>query len=136
MTRMSVFNSPFLLGFDQLEDILDNVAKNAGEGYPPYNIEHMGDEDIRITLAVAGFTRNDVDIALEANQLIIRGKQQDDNGAKEFLHRGIAARQFIRKFVLADGMEVIDAFMENGLLHIDLHRPIPEPAVKKIPIRG
>lgn len=136
MTRMSVFNSPFLLGFDQLEDILDNVAKNAGEGYPPYNIEHMGEEDIRITLAVAGFTRDDVAISLEANQLIIRGKQQDDSGAKEFLHRGIAARQFIRKFVLADGMEVTDAFMENGLLHIDLHRPTPEPAVKTIPIRG
>ena len=136
MTRMSVFNSPFLLGFDQLEDILDNVAKNAGEGYPPYNIEHMGEEDIRITLAVAGFTREDVAISLEANQLIIRGKQRDDSGSKEFLHRGIAARQFIRKFVLADGMEVTDAFMENGLLHIDLHRPIPEPAVKTIPIRG
>lgn len=136
MTRMSVFNSPFLLGFDQLEDILDSVAKNAGEGYPPYNIEHKGDEDIRITLAVAGFTRDDIAISLESNQLIIRGKQQEDGGSKEFLHRGIAARQFVRKFVLADGMEVVDAFMENGLLHIDLHRPLPEPAVKSIPIRG
>lgn len=135
MSRMSVFNSPFLLGFDQLEDVLDSVAKNAGEGYPPYNIEHMGEEDIRISLAVAGFTREDVTISLEANQLIIRGKQQDDNGSKEFLHRGIAARQFLRKFVLADGMEVTDAFMENGLLHIDVHRPQLEPAIKTIPIR-
>ncbi len=136
MSRVSVFNSPFLLGFDQLEDILDSVAKNAGEGYPPYNIEHKGEEDIRITLAVAGFTRDDVAISLEANQLIIRGKQSDDTGEKDFLHRGIAARQFVRKFVLADGMEVVDAFMENGLLHIDLNRPIAEPAVKTIPIRG
>lgn len=136
MTRMSVFNSPFLLGFDQLEDILDSVAKNAGEGYPPYNIEHTGDEDIRITLAVAGFTSEDMAISLEANQLIIRGKQTDDTDAKEFLHRGIAARQFVRKFVLADGMEVTDAFMENGLLHIDLHRPVTEPAIQTIPIRG
>lgn len=134
MTRMSVFNSPFLLGFDQLEDVLDSVAKNAGEGYPPYNIEHTGDENIRITLALAGFTREDVDVSLEANQLIIRGKQQD-TGDKEFLHRGIAARQFVRKFVLADGMEVTDAFMENGLLHIDLHRPPLEQAIKTIPIR-
>ena len=134
MTRMSVFNSPFLLGFDQLEDVLDSVAKNAGEGYPPYNIEHTGDESIRITLALAGFTREDVAISLEANQLIIRGKQQDA-GDKEFLHRGIAARQFVRKFVLADGMEVTDALMENGLLHIDLHRPPLEQAIKTIPIR-
>lgn len=134
MTRMSVFNSPFLLGFDQLEDVLDSVAKNAGEGYPPYNIEHTGDENIRITLALAGFTREDVAISLEANQLIIRGKQQD-TGGKEFLHRGIAARQFVRKFVLADGMEVTDALMENGLLHIDLHRPPLEQAIKTIPIR-
>lgn len=134
MTRMSVFNSPFLLGFDQLEDVLDSVAKNAGEGYPPYNIEHTGDESIRITLALAGFTREDVAISLEANQLIIRGKQRDA-GDKEFLHRGIAARQFVRKFVLADGMEVTDALMENGLLHIDLHRPPLEQAIKTIPIR-
>ncbi len=135
MSRMSVFNSPFILGFDQLEDLLDSVAKNAGEGYPPYNIEHLADEAIRITLAVAGFTQDDVAISLEANQLIIRGKQGEVPGAKEFLHRGIAARQFVRKFVLADGMEVTDAFMENGLLHIDLHRPITEPVIKTIPIR-
>lgn len=135
MSRMSVFNSPFLLGFDQFEDLLDSVAKNAGEGYPPYNIEHLGDEIIRITLAVAGFTQDDVAISLEDNQLIIRGKQGEVPAGKEFLHRGIAARQFVRKFVLADGMEVTDAFMENGLLHIDLHRPILEPVIKTIPIR-
>jgi len=135
MPRMSVFNSPFLLGFDQLEDLLDSVAKNAGEGYPPYNIEHMADEAIRITLAVAGFTQDDVAISLEANQLIIRGKQGEVPAGKEFLHRGIAARQFVRKFVLADGMEVTDAFMENGLLHIDLHRPTLDPVIKTIPIR-
>lgn len=135
MARMSVFNSPFLLGFDQFEDLLDSVAKNAGEGYPPYNIEHLGDDTIRITLAVAGFGREDVTITLEANQLIIRGKQRDDSGGKEFLHRGIAARQFLRKFVLADGMEVTDAFMENGLLHIDLHRPAIDQAVRTIEIR-
>lgn len=135
MSRMSVFNSPFLLGFDQMEDLLNSVAKNAGEGYPPYNIEHIGDNDIRITLAVAGFGREDVSITLEANQLIIRGKQKDDSSDKEFLHRGIAARQFVRKFVLADGMEVTDAFMENGLLHLDLHRPTLEPDTQTIPIR-
>jgi len=135
MSRMSVFNSPFLLGFDQFEDLLDSVAKNAGEGYPPYNIEHLGDEIIRITLAVAGFTQDDVAISLEDNQLIIRGKQGEVPAGKEFLHRGIAARQFVRKFVLADGMEVTDAFMENGLLHIDLHRPTLDPVVKTIPIR-
>lgn len=135
MSRVSVFNSPFLLGFDQLEHMLDNVAKNAGEGYPPYNIEHIDDVTIRITLAVAGFTKDDVSITIEASQLIIRGKQSDAANTKEFLHRGIAARQFVRKFVLADAMDVTDAFMENGLLHIDLHQPKPDLAVKSIPIR-
>lgn len=135
MSRMSIFNSPFLLGFDQLEEILDNVTKNAGEGYPPYNIEHTGDSAIRISLAVAGFSKDDLGITLEANQLIIRGKQRDDSGEKAFLHRGIAARQFVRKFVLADGMEVRDATMEHGLLHIDLERPVPEETVRSIDIR-
>lgn len=135
MSRMSIFNSPFLLGFDQLEEILDNVSKNAGEGYPPYNIEHTGDNAIRISLAVAGFSKDALGITLEANQLIIRGKQDDDSGEKAYLHRGIAARQFVRKFVLADGMEVRDATMEHGLLHIDLERPIPEETVRSIDIR-
>lgn len=134
MPRTTVFNSPFLIGFDQLEHILDSAAKNAAEGYPPYNIEHTGEETLRISLAVAGFTKNDIQITTEANQLIIRGKNSDSNSGKEFLHRGIAARQFIRKFVLADGMDVTGANLENGLLHIDLVQPTPEPKVKTIPI--
>ncbi|MEX0299984.1 MAG: Hsp20 family protein [Kordiimonas sp.] len=135
MSRMSVFNSPFLLGFDQLEQVLDNVSKNAGEGYPPYNIEQIGDHTIRISLAVAGFFRDDLQISVEGNQLIIRGKQHDDSDEKTYLHRGIAARQFIRKFVLADGMEVNDAHMENGLLHVDLVRPEPQDITREIKIR-
>ncbi len=135
MSRMSIFNSPFLLGFDQLEDVLDKVSKNAGDGYPPYNIEQIGDSAIRISLAVAGFARDDLDISLEGNQLIIRGKQKDDSGERAYLHRGIAARQFVRKFVLADGMEVSDAFMEHGLLHIDLARPEVQELVRTVPIR-
>ncbi len=135
MSRMSVFNSPFLLGFDQLEQVLDNVSKNAGEGYPPYNIEQISDHTIRISLAVAGFFREDLQISLEGNQLIIRGKQRDDSDEKTYLHRGIAARQFVRKFVLADGMEVHDACMENGLLHVDLTRPEPQEITREIKIR-
>ena len=134
MSRMSIFNSPFLLGFDQLEELLDSVSKNSGEGYPPYNIEHIGDHAIRITLAVAGFSKDDLAITLEANQLIIRGKQADDSGEKAYLHRGIAARQFVRKFVLADGMEVSDAMMEHGLLHIDLTRPEQQETIRTIMI--
>jgi len=135
MSRVSAFNSPFLLGFDQLEQILDNVSKNAGEGYPPYNIEQLDEATIRISVAVAGFARDDLNISLESNQLIIRGKQTDDSDAKTYLHRGIAARQFVRKFVLADGMEVKDAHMENGLLHVDLERPEPQDISRQINIR-
>lgn len=135
MSRMSAFNSPFLLGFDQLEQILDNVSKNAGEGFPPYNIEQIDPTTIRISVAVAGFARPDLAISLEANQLIIRGKQSEDSGDKQFLYRGIAARQFVRKFVLADGMEVQDAHMENGLLHVDLVRPQPQEISRQITIR-
>ena len=135
MSRMSAFNSPFLLGFDQLEQILDNVSKNAGEGFPPYNIEQIDPTTIRISVAVAGFARGDLTISLEANQLIIRGKQNDGSGDKQFLYRGIAARQFVRKFVLADGMEVQDAHMENGLLHVDLVRPQPQEISRQITIR-
>jgi len=135
MSRMSVFNSPFLLGFDQLEQVFDHVSKNAGEGYPPYNIEQISDATIRISLAVAGFFRQDLTISLEGNQLIIRGKQQDDSDQKTYLHRGIAARQFVRKFVLVDGMEVHDAHMENGLLHVDLERPEPQDITREITIR-
>jgi len=135
MSRISAFNSPFLLGFDQLEQVLDNVTKNAGEGYPPYNIEQIDEATIRISVAVAGFARQDLNISLEANQLIIRGKQMDDASDKTYLYRGIAARQFVRKFVLADGMEVKDAHMENGLLHVDLERPEPQEISRQIKIR-
>jgi len=135
MQRMSAFNSPFLLGFDQLEQLVDNVSKNAGEGYPPYNIEQIDDVTVRISVAVAGFFRSDLAVSLEANQLIIRGKQQDDSEEKSFLYRGIAARQFVRKFILADGMEVQDAHMQNGLLHIDLVRPEPQNISRQITIR-
>lgn len=135
MSRMSVFNSPFLVGFDQLEQVFDKVSKNAGEGYPPYNIEQLNQSTMRISLAVAGFARNDLNIAVEGNQLIIHGKQQDDSDTKTYLHRGIAARQFVRKFVLADGMEVEDAHMENGLLHIDLVKPEPQEISREIKIR-
>lgn len=135
MTRMSVFNSPFLLGFDQLEELMDSVSKNANDGYPPYNIEHLSDNMIRISLAVAGFSEDDLDITIENNQMIIRGKRQNDQ-ERAYLHRGIAARQFMRKFVLADGMDVDDAYLENGLLHISLLRPEPKSSVRTINIRS
>ena len=135
MTRISLLNSPFLLGFEQVERTLDRIAKTSGEGYPPYNIEQIGEDGLRITLAVAGFSRDDLMIQLEDNQLVIRGKQQDDP-ARIYLHRGIAARQFQRSFVLVDGIEVVGADMDNGLLHIDLKRPIPESRVRTIEIKG
>ncbi|MFC7334623.1 Hsp20 family protein [Rhodocista pekingensis] len=132
-TRLSLFNSPFLLGFDQFERTLDRIAKSANEGYPPYNIEQIGEDGLRITLAVAGFTSDDLQVQTEDNQLVIRGKQGDDRN-RLYLHRGIAARQFQRSFVLADGIEVIGATLDNGLLHIDLRRPVPEPKVRTIRI--
>lgn len=132
-TRLSLFNSPFLLGFDQFERTLDRIAKSANEGYPPYNIEQIGDDRLRITLAVAGFTSDDLQVQMEDNQLVIRGKQNDDK-SRLYLHRGIAARQFQRSFVLAEGIEVIGAKLDNGLLHVDLHRPLPEPKVRTIRI--
>jgi HSP20 family molecular chaperone IbpA len=135
MTRISLLNSPFLLGFEQVERTLDRIAKTSGEGYPPYNIEQIGEDGLRITLAVAGFSRDDLAIQLEDNQLVIRGKQQDDQ-ARIYLHRGIAARQFQRSFVLVDGIEVVGADLDNGLLHIDLKRPMPEPRVRTIEIKG
>ncbi len=136
MTRLSVFNSPLLLGFDQFERVLDRVAKSQNEGYPPYNIEQTGDNGLRITLAVAGFSMDDLSVGLEDNQLIIRGRQVEDEAGRIFLHRGIAARQFQRAFVLAEGIEVRAATLDNGLLHVDLVRPRPEPRVKSIPIQG
>ena len=132
MSRMSMFNSPLLLGFDQLERTLDRLAKNA-EGYPPYNIERIGENGLRITLAVAGFTLDDLVIELIENQLNVRGKQADDPD-RVFLHRGIAARQFQRAFMLADGIEVLGARLNNGLLSIDLMRPVLEPRIRTIRI--
>jgi HSP20 family molecular chaperone IbpA len=131
---MSVFNSPFLLGFEPFEQLLDRVAKTAQDTYPPYNIEQVGDRHLRITLAVAGFTEADLSITVEGNQLVVRGKQKDDEGARAYLHRGIAARQFQRSFVLADGLEVAGARLGHGLLHIDLDRPLPETRARTIAI--
>jgi HSP20 family molecular chaperone IbpA len=137
MSRVPSLSSPFLLGFDEIERALDRVAK-ASDGYPPYNIERVAavtgqPERLRITLAVAGFTRDQLDVTVEESQLVIRGRQQDDK-TRQYLHRGIAARQFQRTFVLADGMEVLGADLKNGLLAIDLARPEPERLVKSISI--
>lgn len=132
-TRLSLFNSPLLLGFDQFERTLDRISKSSAEGYPPYNIEQVGEDGLRITLAVAGFTADDLSVQVEDNQLVIRGRQVDDR-ERVYLHRGIAARQFQRSFVLAEGIEVMGAAMSNGLLHVDLKRPIPESRVRTIKI--
>ncbi|MDA7949335.1 MAG: Hsp20 family protein [Hyphomicrobiaceae bacterium] len=137
MTRTSLLNSPLLLGFDEIERLLDRVSKGSGDGYPPYNIERqMNGQDsevLRITLAVAGFTKDELDVAVENSQLTIRGKQEDDD-ERVYLHRGIAARQFTRTFVLADGIEVRSADLSNGLLSIDLVRPEPERQIRKVEI--
>lgn len=133
MSRVSLFNSPLLLGFEQFEQALDRVSKTASDGYPPYNVEQVDAHRLRITLAVAGFGEEDLEVQIQDNQLVIRGKQQDD-GDKVYLHRGIAARQFQRSFVLADGIEVAGAALDNGLLHIDLARPINQPDVRTVPI--
>ncbi|WP_295134827.1 Hsp20 family protein [uncultured Reyranella sp.] len=132
MSRVSMFSSPLLLGFDQFERTLDRLAKNA-EGYPPYNIERIGENGLRITLAVAGFTSAELAIELVENQLTVRGKQAED-GSRVYLHRGIAARQFQRAFMLADGIEVTGARLDNGLLSIDLMRPVLEPRIRTIRI--
>lgn len=134
-TRVSIFSSPLLLGFDHVERMIERATKTGSEGYPPYNIEQTGENDLRITLAVAGFGATDLSITVEDNQLVIRGKQSDDK-ERIYLHRGIAARQFQRSFVLADGIEVIRAELGNGLLHIDLNRPKPEPQVRNIAINS
>jgi HSP20 family molecular chaperone IbpA len=138
MSRQSPFGHPYLLGFDEIEQALDRVAKASGDGYPPYNIERLArtehdPERLRITLAVAGFNRDQLEVTLEENQLVIRGRQTEDK-ARHYLHRGIAARQFQRTFLLADGMEVLGADLSNGLLSIDLARPEPERIVRKIDI--
>ena len=123
MSRVSLFNSPLLLGFDQFERRLDRISKAGSDGYPPYNVEQTGEQRLRITLAVAGFRPDELSVQIEDQQLVIRGKQVDDE-ERIFLHRGIAARQFQRNFVLAEGIEVVDASLDNGLLNIDLLRPI------------
>ena len=132
MSRLSLFNSPLLLGFDQLERSLDRLAKNA-EGYPPYNIERIGENGLRITLAVAGFSLDELAIELVENQLTVRGKQIDD-AERVYLHRGIAARQFQRSFMLAEGIEVTGARLDKGLLAIELTRPPVEPRIRSIRI--
>jgi len=134
--RYTAFNSPLMLGFDHLERLVDSVAKSSADGYPPYNIEQLSENSIRITLAVAGFARRDLDVQLEDNQLLIRGRQPDEQVGGVFLHKGIAGRQFQRRFVLAEGLEVTAANMENGLLHIDLVRPQPITRTRTIDIQG
>src|SRR6476659_4035610 len=135
MSRLSLFNSPLLLGFDHFERALDRVNKISSDGYPPYNIEQLGENALRITLAVAGFLMSDLNITVEDNQLVVCGKQTDD-AQRVYLHRGIAARQFQRSFVLAEGIEVRGAWLDNGLLHVDLVRPPVEACVRTVPIRG
>lgn len=132
MTKISLTAHPFLLGFDQIERMAQRAAK--GEGYPPYNIEHLPPDGFRITLAVAGFGDDDLTLTVEGRQLMIRGRQQDDAEDRVFLHRGIAARAFQRSFVLAEGVEVTGAVLQNGLLHIDLRRAEPDSIVQTIPI--
>ena len=138
MSRVPTFSSPFMLGFDEIERALDRVSKSAGDGYPPYNIERLprtetAPDTLRITLAVAGFTLDQLEILLEESQLVIRGRQADDK-SRQYLHRGIAARQFQRTFLLAEGMEVTGAELANGLLAVDLVRPEPERIIRRIDI--
>jgi HSP20 family molecular chaperone IbpA len=138
MTRMTLMSSPLLLGFEEIERLIERVGKGGADGYPPYNIERIGRSDegpetLRITLAVAGFKREQLDVLVEDNQLIVRGKQEDER-ERQYLHRGIAARQFQRTFVLADGIEVRAADLENGLLTVDLVRHEPDRMVRRIEI--
>ena len=135
MTKLALGTHPFLLGFEQLERLVERTAKNGNEGYPPYNIEQTSENSYRITLAVAGFAEDDLAITVEDNALVIRGRQTDDSEGRVFLHRGIAARQFQRSFVLADGVDVGEAIIENGLLHVDLTRAVPERIVQTINIK-
>jgi HSP20 family molecular chaperone IbpA len=134
MTKVTFASHPYLLGFEQLDRLVERTAKSGNDGYPPYNIEQRSDAAYRITLAVAGFGEADLAITLESNQLIVRGRQSEEDDGRVYLHRGIAARQFQRSFVLADGVEVAGATLENGLLHIDLSRAEPENVVRTIRI--
>ena len=135
MTKLSLGAYPHMLGFEQLERLLERTAKSGNEGYPPFNIEQTSQRSYRITLAVAGFAENDLSITVEDRQLVIRGRQKEDIGDRVFLHRGIAARQFQRSFVLAEGVDVGDAIIENGLLHVDLTQNLPETVVQTIKIK-
>ena len=132
---MSIFNSPFLLGFDQFERTIDRISKLSSDTYPPYNIEQISQNSLRITVAVAGFKKNELDVSLEGNQLQIRGNKKDDESDRIFIHRGIATRQFQRNFVLADGIEVKEASMDDGLLFVDLTQPINNDQSVKIEIK-
>jgi HSP20 family molecular chaperone IbpA len=134
MSRLSLFSSPLLLGFDQFERALDRVSKATADGYPPYNVEQLGDNALRLTLALAGFKPEELSVQLEDNQLVVRGKQGEETD-RVYLHRGIAARQFQRSFVLADGIEVVGAALDNGLLNIDLRRRVAEGLVRAIEIK-
>lgn len=134
MTKLTLGTHPFLLGFDQLERLVERTAKSGNEGYPPYNIEQTSENSYRISLAVAGFAEADLSITIEDSQLVIRGRQSDEEDGRVFLHRGIAARQFQRTFVLADGVDVGDATIKNGLLHVDLNRAVPERVIQTISI--
>jgi HSP20 family molecular chaperone IbpA len=140
MSRVTAFSSPLLLGFDEVERALDRLAKTAGDGYPPYNIERLpktaehGDI-IRIVLAVAGFAREELEVVIEENELTVRGRQNDEE-ARTYLHRGIAARQFQRTFVLAEGIEVLGASLQDGLLSVDLAKPLAERVARRIEIDG
>lgn len=133
MTKLTLGAHPFLLGFDQLERLVERTAKTGSDGYPPYNIEQSSEHAFRITLAVAGFREDDLSITVEDRQLVIRGRQADET-ERVYLHRGIAARAFQRSFVLAEGVDVAGAALENGLLHVDLMRSVPETKVQSIPI--
>jgi HSP20 family molecular chaperone IbpA len=135
MTKLTLGTHPYLLGFEQLERLVERTAKTGNDGYPPYNIEQTSDRSYRITLAVAGFREEDMSITIEDRQLVIRGRQADDGQDRVFLHRGIAARQFQRSFVLAEGVDVGEAVMENGLLHVDLTRHVPETVVQTVRIK-
>lgn len=134
MSRNFAFNSPFLLGFDHLERVLDRASKSSAEGYPPYNIEQISENKLRITLAVAGFTMDDLSVTVEDTQLVVRGRPSEDDKDRVYLHRGIGKRQFQRAFVLAEGIEIIGASLDSGLLHIELERPLQEPEVRTIKI--
>lgn len=137
MNRTIVFDSPFLLGFDHTRSLIERVSKAAGEGYPPYNVEESGDGRVRITIAVAGFTPGQLGVTVEDNHLTITGRREPDSGGERaYLHRGIAARGFVRSFILADGMEVEGAILEHGLLHVDAFRPEKASVVRQVPIKA